>query len=61
MTMRWDGQTTLRSLLFKKQLGGMGKPLVRSLVLKWLWGGMGKPHLEVSYSSDYVVGWANDT
>ena len=42
--MRWDGQTTLRSLLFKKLLGGMGKPL-----------------LEVSYSSDYEVGWANDT
>ena len=39
VTIRWDGQTTLRSLVFK-----------------WLWGGMGKPLLEVSYSSDYVMG-----
>ena len=42
VTMRWDGQTILRSLVFK-----------------WLLGGMGKPLLEVSYSSDYEVGWAN--
>ena len=49
VTMRWDGQITLRSLVFKWLWGGMGK----------LWGGMGKWHLEVSYSSDYEVGWAN--
>ena len=34
---------------------------LRILVFKWLLGGMGKPLLEVSYSSDYEVGWANDT
>ena len=25
-TMRWDGQTTLRNLVFKLLWGGMGKP-----------------------------------
>ena len=28
VTMRWDGQTTLRSLVFKWLWGGMGKPLL---------------------------------
>ena len=77
VTIRWDGQTTLRNLVFEWLLGGMGKQLVeisystdyevgwqttlRSLVFKWLWGGIGKPLLDVSYSNDYEVGWANNS
>ena len=55
----------LLELVFKWLLGGMGKPLLVSysggseISYSWLWGGMGKPLLEVSYSSDYEVGWAN--
>ena len=28
VTMRWDGQITLKSLVFKWLWGGMGKPLL---------------------------------
>ena len=56
--MRWDGQTIIRSLVFKWLWGGMGKPLLEVSYSSDL-GGMGKPLLEVSYSSDYEVGWAN--
>ena len=28
VTIRWDGQTKIRSLVFKWLLGGMGKPLL---------------------------------
>ena len=52
VTMRWDGQTTLRSLVFKWLWGGMGKSLLE-ISYSSGYAGMGKPLLEVSYSSDY--------
>ena len=36
-----------------------GQINLRRLVFKWLWGGKGKSLIDVSYSSDYEVGWAN--
>ena len=59
VTMRWDGQTTLRSLVFKWPWGGMGKSLLEFSYSSDYEVGVGRPHLEVSYSSDYEEGWAN--
>ena len=51
--MKWDGQITLKSLVFKWLWGGMGKPLLEVSYSSDYDGGMGKPLLEVSYSRDY--------
>ena len=59
VTMRGDGQITLRSSRIQVTMRWDGQTTLRSLVFKWLWGGMGKSLLEFSYSSDYEVGWAN--
>ena len=60
--MRWDGQTTLRSPRIQVTMRWDGQTtLTKSRIQVTMMVGRANPVLQVSYSSDYEVGWANHT